>query len=289
MKHNIKYMLFRTFWIFIIFLLPVNIQQQDNNYLQQKQKQKLQRFDGSPTTMGIDTYIKLNEANFIRQYQDSIRDTIYNDIYFKTMNFKKYFKEKYNPQVLAFNVVYENTGCEITVNDEEKYSDFDYASLKYKNSYNENQYFLKATVFHEITHYYFYQCIVEMQRVRHLEVSSYYQGILQFPNQELIYGAKFIEEGICEYVVHKYGFAPEIRGDYTPKSKAEIIEKDDKYDIVYGYSSQYLKEFLDEFNRLKDGLIIILSDRPPNYQEILQPSLYFQRLKQKVMNIRTNE
>ena len=30
---------------------------------------------------------------------------------------------------------------------------------------------------------------------------------------------------------------------------------------------------------VKEGLMVILNNRPPNYQEILKPAIYFDRLK----------
>ena len=270
--------------IFIISLYAIPVQQQDNKY----PKPKLEYADGRPTTLGIDLYVNNgeNQKMFIREFENYVKDTIYNDMFFKTTNFKKYFKgKKDGTSTLAINVVYTNASCEINVNNEEKYKAIDYKILpeEKKQWYDETNYFLKATVFHEISHYYFYQIIMEMERIRQIDVNNYYSGILTYPSPEMTYGAKFIEEGICEYLVHKWGLAPKIQGDYRPKTKDDIIHATDDYSLTYGYSSQYIQDFLDiatEFNgRVKYGIMIILQNRPPSYQEILNPQSYFDRLK----------
>jgi hypothetical protein len=236
-----------------------------------------------PKSKDIDDYVKQNESQFIIDYQYFVKDTIYNDIFFATANFRKLFGKDYNQSTLAFNTMYEGSSCEITVNNEERYVDYDYTKVRHKENYGETDYFIRATVFHEISHYYFAQVILEMRKIRGAEVSEYYTySLRQFPNVELQYGAKFIEEGICEYLRYKWGLAPEIKMSYMPTSKNEIIKQGEKYPILYGYSSQFVKEFMDLniklYGRPKNALMILLHNRPPNYEEILHPEKYYQRL-----------
>jgi hypothetical protein len=283
-NHNIKNIMLKTFWIFIIFLYAVQVQQLDNKC---PQKLKLEYSDGRPTTLGINWYINNveNQRMFIRDYQESMKDTIYNDIYFRTENFKKIRDKKYDPEVLAYNIL-TSVGCEIVVNNEEKYRGFEYKNRKnpdyeYYNGYDN---FLKGTIYHEITHYYFYQVALEMQKIRNLKVNEYYTlSIVTYPNTEMLYGAKFIEEGVCEYVVLKFGECNEFKGIHPPQSKLDFLDKDKVFNIQYKYATKFLQEFLDisvkEFGSIKCGLMLLLANRPPNYDEILQPNLYFERLK----------
>ena len=279
-------------WIFIICLLPVFIQFTDNKHLQQEiQRQhviiqksyKLQHFDGVPTSYGIDAYINspINQKKFIAEYQTLIKDSIYNDIFFRTET------PKTKNSALAYNVISLNSDCEIVVTNLERYRAFEYYdSLEYM--YGDDDNFLKATVFHEISHYYFAQVILEMTRVKHLKVNEYYTlNIYQFPNQELQYGEKFIEEGFCEYLIQRFGLCPYFKNISIPTNKAELLNPKKSFDYQYMYSSWMLRHYLDSCintdGNVKHGLMQIVSDRPPNYTEVLQPKLYYHRLKLKTL------
>jgi len=270
-----KNAMLKTTLIFIIFLYAVPVQQQDNKY----PKTKLVRFDGRPTTLSINLYVNNNEnqKNFIKEYEKLVKDTIFNDIFFSTETPKK------KTDILAYNNISQNYSCEIVVNNREQYRALEYDSTKV---YQDNDYFVKATVFHEISHFYFCQVILEMQKVRGIEVNEYYsQGIIMFPNQEMQYGAKFIEEGFCEYFIQKYRLSPYFQNIGIPQNKSDLLDKSKNFEYQYMYASKFLREFLDisvalEYNhKLKWGMMIILHNRPPSYNEILKPQLYFDRLK----------
>jgi hypothetical protein len=271
-----KTAMLKTFLIFIIFLYAQNVQLADNKYLQERFK--IEYANGRPTTMGIDWYInnKQNQQNFLREYQKIIKDSIYNDIFFRTETPKK------KTSILAYNLLTSNS-CEIIVNNRESYRAFEYDSTKLWD-YTDEDYFLKATVMHEISHYYFYQVIIEMQRIRNINVNVYYTADLyMFPNQELQYGSKFIEEGFCEYVIQRFNLTPEFVNVRIPQYKKDFEDQSANFDIQYIYSSKYLWNFLDMSigltGSVKEGLMIILNNRPPNYQEMLKPAMYFDRLK----------
>jgi hypothetical protein len=272
-------------WIFIIFLFAVNIQQQDNKYLlnsiqqDQDKRYKYQHFDGVPTKAGIDRYVNSaeNQKNFIKEYKKIINDSIYNDIFFRTETPAK------KTGVLAYNTLSLNSDCEIVVYDLEKFRAFEYDTTKY-NNYNDEDYFLKATIFHEISHYYFYQTILEMQRIRHIHVNEYYtQGIMTIPNRELMYGSKFIEEGFCEYIIQRFNYCPEFINVRIPVYKSELEDKKLEFEFQYVFASKCLWNYFDKSIALsggvKEGLMLILNNRPPNYNEILKPGQYFDRLQ----------
>jgi hypothetical protein len=266
----------RLLLIFIICLYAPNVQLADNVYPQDRFK--LQYANGKPTTMGIDWYINntKNQRDFIREYQKTINDSLYNDIYFKTETPKK------KTSILAYNNISANS-CEIIVNDREEYRAFEYDSTKLWD-YTDYDYFLKATVFHEISHYYFYQCILEMQKIRHVKVNVYFTADLyMFPNQELQYGAKFIEEGFCTYVIQRFNYCPEFVNVRIPVYVSELQDKKLDFDIQYIYASKVLWTFFDMSIALsgsvKESLMILLSNPPPNYKEVMKPALYFDRLK----------
>ena len=256
-------------------------------------QEKLQHNNGRPTSKGIDEYVnsKSNQAALIREYQNNIKDTIINDIFFRTENFKKTRGKNYDPEILGNNVISKNYSCEIIITNEEKFAGYELKQMKDKN-YDEYDYFLKATIFHEITHYYFLQCILELKIIDHKEVNQYYDGIIIYPNPELKYGAAFIEEGICEYITEKWGETIPFNTDnmYTPKSKADFNNKDLRFEIQYKYACNFVKDFLDlsidELGRVKYGIMILLENRPPNYMEIQNPNLFYSRLKLEIANMK---
>ena len=170
----------KTFWIFIICLYAVNIQLDDTKYLLQDNKHKLQHFSGVPTKFGINQYVNstINQKKFIAEYQKLIKDSLYNDIYFRTET------PKTKNTALAYNVLSLNSDCEIVVTNLERYRAFEFVdSLEYM--YGDDDNFLKATVFHEISHYYFAQVILEMTKIKHLKVNEYYTlNIYQFPKEK---------------------------------------------------------------------------------------------------------
>jgi len=213
-------------------------------------------------------------------YQNFVGDTIYNDIFFETLDFRKQKIDK--PNTLAFNIIYNSSSCEIIVNNEERYAGLDFRDVKNKNNYDENSYFVYATVMHEISHYYFQQVVNEM-RIENIEVNQYYRYTLRiYPNPELQYGAKFIEEGICEYLKYKWGLAPLITKDYKPQNKYEIHNQGEKYPILYAWSSEFVREFMDcqikLYGRPRNALMILLHNEPPSYEEILDPQKFYKRL-----------
>lgn len=250
--------------LYLIFIACICSIQQDG---------KLNYSNGKPTTMGIDWYVnnKENQREFIAEYQKIIKDSLYNDIYFRTESID-------NDNVLAYNQINANE-CEIVVDNHENYRAFVYNS---NNDYYDNDYFLKATVMHEISHYYFYQVMVEMQKILHLKVNEYYTTNLYiYPNRELQYGAKFIEEGFCTYIIQRFKYSHEYANVKIPKI-SELLNKKLDFDIQYLYASKVLWNFFDTSIALngsvKEALLILLSNKPPNYMEIINTNLYFDRL-----------
>jgi hypothetical protein len=276
-----KRIMLRTLWIFIICLYAVNIQYTDINY--PIQKPKLEYSNGKPTTLSIDLYVNsnVNQKRFISEYQAYIKDSIYNDIYFRTEISKNVDNKNI---ILAYNFISQNSNCEIVIYDFEKYRALEYDSTKNnKYKYNDEDYFVKATIFHEISHYYFTQVMLEMTKIKHLNVNQYYtMSINTFPNIELQYGAKFIEEGFCEYIIQKWQLCPKFQEILIPQYKSDFLDKNLDFDIQYVFASKFLKDFLDRYTKqdgtIKQAIMIILGNRPPNYNEILKPEQYFNRL-----------
>jgi hypothetical protein len=233
---------------------------------------------GRPTSRGIDYYVKTNTENFIKEYQAFIEDTLYN-YNIGTVDFRTYKDYvDYNPLELGFFSIPD----EIEINNQEKYCDYDikFVNKHKKRNLDENDVFVKGTVMHELTHDYFYQIKKEMQ-MHDIHYDIAYSNIIYYPNTEIEFGAKFIEEGICTYVQEKMQESVPLT-PYKPNNVNDITNKDNLYFVVYKYSYFYLQDYLDKatkhFGGIKEGIINLLANKPPTYKELLNPNIFFNRL-----------
>jgi hypothetical protein len=230
--------------------------------------------NGKPTSRGIDYYVKVNEYQFVEDFQTFVKDTLY-DVYIETDNLVDY--TDYDSLELG-RYYFPNS---ITITNETKFIAYEINELgKFRRTHVETNRFVRSTIMHELTHYYFYLIIQEM-KYKKLYVSSEYTSTLRiFPNNG--YGEEFIEEGVCEYMSQKMGEINPYRTILRPKTVGEIIDPNNRYEIKYKYASIYVKDFLDkaiENGRVRDGIQILLGNRPPTYQEIINSNLYFNRLQ----------
>jgi hypothetical protein len=234
--------------------------------------------NGIPTSRGIEYYVKLNEQKIVNEYQAFVKDTLY-DYYISTDNLSLYM----DYDSLESGRFYIPN--EIIITNELKYTDYELALVpkwKRKSLVESNQ-FVKAVLIHELTHVYFFQ-VMDFMKIMNMEVAMEYNyGIRMYPNMELRFGSEFIEEGICEYMVQKMNESIPYQNIYQPKTKEDIRQKYNYVDIKYKYSSWYVKEFMDltiqQYGDIKTGIMIILSNKPPTYEEILNPNLFFNRLQ----------
>ena len=115
------------------------------------------------------------------------------------------------------------------------------------------------------------------------KLNHYYYNVQLLPNTEMRWGSTFIEEGLCEYFIRSKGEIMECQNKYIPKTTEDLVNKENVFRVQYQYSSYYLRNFMDsccnKYGRMKIGVKILLENNPPSYQEILQPKLYFNRLK----------
>lgn len=244
--------------IFFILLFFLS-QQKDPYYNKSKQ----------PSTYGITQYIERFQDNLIMEYSCKIDTLFYIDVF--TDDLSQY---SYNNDLGVFfpgdNI--------IVLTNEEKYIEYEYNDLsKIKQKltpYTDRT--VKAVLFHELTHAYFYQIIAQM-KMDDEYVSSEYGFISIFPQLDLRFGAEFIEEGVCEYVVYYLNESSPIKDSFIPKTVKELIDPSNEICAKYHYSVYFIKEFLDE-NGIENGIKILVTNRPPNYNEIINPKLFFDRL-----------
>ena len=256
----------RILFILILFLFSLQANApQDKNAAKDAYYNRAHK----PSTWGINAFIKNNHDNLILEYEMLV-DTIY-DVYMYTENLTetsdgKSLGEFYIPD-------------QIIITNEERYTEYEFKNLsKYQQKvFPYTTRTVKAVVFHELTHAYFYQNIYVL-RQEGKEVVSEYGNIRMFPNPSLRFGSTFIEEGVCEYVVYMLKESAPLGQVEIPSSADDLMNKDNETNILYQYSVFFLKDFLDKHG-LKEGIQILLQNKPPSYIEILQPKLFFDRIE----------
>ena len=127
-------------------------------------------------------------------------------------------------------------------------------------------------------HHYIYQLSIEMLRKDRINVDRAYQSFFRIYSQREDPGPRFIEEGICEYATLRMNEIISSGRPYRPKKAADLDRVDKEYEIFYRYSAYSLSDFLDTTG-LKKGIKTLLHNPPPSVEEILDPDLYFARLK----------
>ena len=118
--------------------------------------------------------------------------------------------------------------------------------------------FVKSVIIHEICHLYLRNIIDSLNTVR----KEY--------RYESTFGSDFIEEGICEYSVIKMD---ELKPNYYIPTTLE-----DTINVKYRYGPYFVKPILDKFG-FKTGIILLLKTEPPTEKEILNPDLFYKRIK----------
>lgn len=217
-------------------------------------------------------YVKDKSDSLIIEYQNFIKDTLFDDIWIYAKDLSNYID--YDSLELG-----RYWPGEIIISTAPLFIAYELNNLsKFKKSlYNETNRFVKSTIFHELTHHYVNQIGREMEFYDTIRINRAYENGFQILRNPNIFGATFIEEGICEYMVTQMGEIISPKKTYIPKTKQDLVSNNNKYNVVYKYSVHYLKTFLDTTG-FKNGVKILLSNSPPSEDEILNPSLYFNRL-----------
>jgi len=250
------------FRFFIILFLLIPLQERSDYPLK----------NGRPTSKGIDRYVEERGETLIQELQAFIGDTLYNaNLY--TEDLSKHNEEN----SLELGNYYPN---EIFINNEEIFLAYELEDLpKYRqDTIRSSNLFVKAAVFHELMHHYIYQLSIEMLRRDQISVDRAYQSFFRIYSERGDPGSRFIEEGICEYVTLKMEETITRRRPYIPKKTSDLAKPENAYNVFYKYSAHCLTDFLDE-KGLKQGIKILLHNRPPSAEEIIDPDLFFARLE----------
>jgi hypothetical protein len=258
-----------TFFMFI-FILFSFIQFAQQSYPVNKQR--------VPTRAGIDLYVKYEQENIIKELEEFLNDTIFIFFEITTDNIEEYYRNQ--PLDMAYHITYNDGSAEIVIDNRERYIAYDInqiSNLKKFNLSTSNQ-FVKTVLIHELVHTYFLQKVV-ITKYNGAYVHKEYDfrnmmAIKIYPMYEKTFGAEFIEEGVCQYVVNEMRLEiPKVPP--VPKTIDDIINNSN--DIKYYYSIKFLKPFLDSLG-VGEGINILIRNDPPSYNEILKPNIYFKRL-----------
>jgi hypothetical protein len=228
----------------------------------------LQSQRSKPTSKGITQYIESYQDTLINEYESKI-DTLY-EVLIYTENL-----DRWDGELGDFYIPNE-----VVITNKEKFVayEFKYLSRFKQLSLSPNDRTVKGVVFHELTHAYFYKKVITLTK-EHRNVNHYYSyGTLYYlSDPEAKFGVKFIEEGICEYVMYYINEAPFIKEYSIPKTKEELIDLTMEINNIYYYSPNYLKNFLDKYG-ISKSIEILITNKPPSYFEILVPRAFFTRL-----------
>lgn len=226
---------------------------------------------GLPSTKGIDRYIYIHEHRFAHEYMDFVKDSL--QIYSISSDDLSLYMEYDTVEMGRFY-----SPAEIILTNEMKYIDYATDSMSYweQNTMISNK-FVKGCVFHELTHLWIQQIMREM-RYHNMIISPEYANIRVYHERTRGYGAEFMEEGICEYIAHKAGeilYPVEVTPDFNMEWNS--------FEIKYLYAEYYVRQILDNFESVKEGIMKILLTPPPTKEEIRNPELFYKRINNSGM------
>ena len=226
---------------------------------------------GVPTSKGIDAYIERNQYKFVLEYQEFIGDTLLFEPFISTDDISDYVG--FDENTAGFFERPDN----IVISNETRYVDYELRrwSESRKQRYRGNNMFVRGVVMHELTHCYFYQVMAIAQYEKDLEY-EWRQGLRMIPVDN--YYTEFIEEGFCEAVVIMMDEIIPYSDDLSI-SKADLSPARRKtYEVKYMYSSKFVQPIIDEYG-LEAAIHLVVTNRPPSKEEILNPKSYYDRLK----------
>ena len=225
---------------------------------------------GKPTSKGVDNYVERNEYQFVIDYQNHIKDTLFLEPFISTDDLTRYYE--YSRGESGYYERPDN----IIIDNNPNYVDYE---LRRLNPYRRNQYvevnkFVRGVVMHELTHCYFYQNELAVQFGDSLH-RDYREGLRMIPTDN--YFTEFIEEGFCEWVAADMD-------EIIPRSEEVLVFKKDMsrqsrntYRIKYSYARQFVAPIIERYG-LRDAIRVVVSQPAPTEEEILKPQRYYDRL-----------
>ena len=228
--------------------------------------------NGKPTPKGVEMYIEDKWEVLINEYLAYVQDTFWLDVWISAEDLTDWVDHDSLELGMYWNgEIIIDMDTLFRAYEIEKWSNFR------RKLEGETNAFVKATVFHELTHHYINQIGRKMEFLDSVKIHRSYQTNIWIIRSYDMFGSTFIEEGICEYMVTQMGEIIPPKRYSKPKNESELTSHKNKYKYVYKYSAEYVRTFLDTTG-FKRGVKILIHNDPPTYQQILNPELYFNNL-----------
>jgi len=224
--------------------------------------------NGIPTTEGIEKYVLENPWPVQKEVQKVVNDTIY-WVDFSTKRFDE-GDEKLGD--------YNSKTKMAIINNQGKFQAYELNKLSFeerKNIISANN-FVRATMVHELIHEYRDQVVRELE-IMGEDVDRDYKIKYELRG-EAPFGVMFIDEGIAEYLSEKMDEIILPWRPFIPKNESQLLDKKNLHEVKYQYAPYFLKKFFKEIG-IKKGIQTLVTNAPPTNKEILNPELFFQRLK----------
>lgn len=202
------------------------------------------------TKNGINFYVKTNSTKIICEFEEFFNVKIDRDLDFEVVDILEYSNDsnEVGKCIPEYDLI-------VISNNQNKYKSYSAKDINPKDQ-NSSYIFVKSVILHELCHIYI-RDVIDSLKVKD--------------------NFNFIEEGICEYAVTKMG---ELAGGdlYIPKNMKDLNDNVHFYDIKYEYSAVFVKPILDKYG-FKLGTILLLKTKSPTDKELLNPELYYKRIK----------
>lgn len=251
-------------------------------------KKQYQYHNNIPTKFGIEHYIDLNKSSIVNTVEDFIGDSIFSysvevDNLSEHQDYDSLEAGRFYPE------------DEIVITNELKFLDYELIFVpKWKQrEFKNNTKFVKGVLIHEFIHLYIYQFIHDCLG-NNIPINNEYINFNMFPSIKSYYASEFIEEGICEYAVMKLregifsDYKPDWLNLHSPDNVKKFTRIQNTYVIKYLYSRTYVQRIFEN-NSFKKALLIILSCKPPSYEELLYPDQYYHRLMKNAQALHCND
>ncbi len=223
--------------------------------------------NGKTTSKGVKEYVLKNDSIINKQFDNHFNVNSYyldfvpdNMKYYNNYKGEKglYLGNKGRGEVIIDTVIpFDNYSLNLL-------------SKKEKRKFLWNDDFVRGTMIHEKAHGFYHQ----LKNI--LELKNKEVFIKTNPSEDYLFRKSFVEEGVCQYCAYKMNEII-ISKEYKNKENLEKLISEKNLELIYRYSLDYFKDFLDFFG-LKNGIKILLKNPPPTKQEISNPIKFYKGL-----------
>lgn len=222
--------------------------------------------DRKTTKEGIEQYVLDNDSIINKKFNEKFK------INSKPNNYYVDDISLYNAKDSKGIYLGKGGGGEIVIDSENPFQNYSvfFLSKSVKNNFIYNDDFVKGVMIHEKAHGYIEQ---KRSELKNKNISTFFRE----KDSTFEFRSSFIEEGIAQYCALKFGEIISPEEYFLPKNAKKLI-KNESWEIEYKYSMYFVKDFLDLVG-LEFGIEIFLTNAPPTIEEIINPKIFYGRLK----------